>query len=151
MKAREIGELRTRTLTENRSELEAAATMLRTRLGANGTLFAFGNGGSATDAMDLVADLRAAPQGWPGRRCLDLTDDPAILTALANDIGPASLYARQLIAFDATATSRSRSRRAAARPTSSRRWPRRDGAASRPSPSWATTAAASRPSGWPIT
>jgi D-sedoheptulose 7-phosphate isomerase len=49
--------------------------------------------------MDLVADLRAAPQGWPGRRCLDLTDDPAILTALANDIGPGALYTRQLIAF----------------------------------------------------
>ena len=55
-------------------------------------MLAFGNGGSATDAMDLVADLRAAPQGWPARRCLDLTDDPAILTALANDIGPEALF-----------------------------------------------------------
>jgi D-sedoheptulose 7-phosphate isomerase len=99
MKAREIGTLRAQTLTANRDELEAAATMLRARLDAGGTVFAFGNGGSATDAMDLVADLRAAPQGWPGRRCLDLTGDPAILTALANDIGPGALYARQLIAF----------------------------------------------------
>jgi D-sedoheptulose 7-phosphate isomerase len=99
MKAHEIGALRAQTLTANREELEAAATMLRARLDAGGTVFAFGNGGSATDAMDLVADLRAAPQGWPGRRCLDLTDDPAILTALANDIGPGALYTRQLIAF----------------------------------------------------
>ena len=30
-----------------------------------GKLLALGNGGSATDAMDVVADFRAAPQGWP--------------------------------------------------------------------------------------
>jgi D-sedoheptulose 7-phosphate isomerase len=99
MKAHEIGALRTATLTGNRLQLEAAGAAMRERLDAGGTLFAFGNGGSATDSMDLVADLRAAPQGWPARRCLDLTDDPAILTALANDIGPAALYTRQLIAF----------------------------------------------------
>ena len=99
MKSAEIGELRAQTLTASRPQLEAAAAMLRERLGAGGTLFAFGNGGSATDAMDLVADFRAAPQGFAARRCLDLTDDPAILTALANDIGPGALYARQLIAF----------------------------------------------------
>ncbi len=99
MKAREVGVLRERTLRGARVELEAAAEMLRKRLGAGGTLFAFGNGGSATDSMDAVADFRDAPQGWAPRRCLDLTDDPAILTALANDIGPGVLYSRQLIAF----------------------------------------------------
>jgi D-sedoheptulose 7-phosphate isomerase len=49
--------------------------------------------------MDIVADFRDAPQGWAARRCLDLTDDPAILTALANDVGAAELYSRQLIAY----------------------------------------------------
>ena len=34
-----------------------------------GRLFAFGNGGSATDAMDVVADFRGSPAGVPpGRR-----------------------------------------------------------------------------------
>ena len=99
LKAHQVGELRERTLLDGREGLEAAATTLREHLGAGGTLLAFGNGGSATDAMDLVADFRAAPQGWKGRRCLDLTDDPAILTALANDIGPGVLYSRQLIAY----------------------------------------------------
>ena len=65
MKAAEIGALRAQTLSANGAELEAAAATLRERLDAGGTLLAFGNGGSATDAMDLVADLRAAPQGWP--------------------------------------------------------------------------------------
>jgi D-sedoheptulose 7-phosphate isomerase len=99
MKAREVGALRARTLRECRPALEEAAGVLRERLAAGGTLFACGNGGSATDAMDLVADFRDAPHGWAARRCLDLTDDPAILTALANDVGAAELYSRQLIAF----------------------------------------------------
>jgi D-sedoheptulose 7-phosphate isomerase len=49
--------------------------------------------------MDVVADFRAAPQGWPARTALDLTEDTAILTALANDIGPEVVFARQIIAF----------------------------------------------------
>jgi D-sedoheptulose 7-phosphate isomerase len=69
---------------------------------AGGTVLAFGNGGSATDAEDLVADLRAAPEGWPSRRALDLSGDAAILTALANDIGPEVLFQRQVIAYART-------------------------------------------------
>jgi D-sedoheptulose 7-phosphate isomerase len=99
LKAQEIGELRRETLEGARDELLAAAAALREAFEAGGTLFAFGNGGSATDAMDAVADFRAAPQGWPERRALDLTEDAAILTALANDIGPEVLFARQLIAY----------------------------------------------------
>jgi D-sedoheptulose 7-phosphate isomerase len=99
MKAEEVGALREQTLGEGRAELAAAAEVLRRSLEGGGTLLAFGNGGSATDAMDVVADFRAAPQGWPPRRAVDLTDDPAILTALANDIGPEVLFARQLIAY----------------------------------------------------
>jgi D-sedoheptulose 7-phosphate isomerase len=87
-KAAEIGALREQTLTENREVLSEAADALRGR-----RVLALGNGGSATDAMDLVADLRAA-----GRRALDLTDDPAILTALANDIGVEAIFSRQVIA-----------------------------------------------------
>ena len=43
--------------------------------------------------MDVVADFRAR-----GRRALDLTDDPAVLTAIANDIGVEAIFARQVIA-----------------------------------------------------
>ena len=99
MKAAETAELRERTLAGSRGELVAAATALRDALDAGGTLLVFGNGGSATDAMDAVADFRAAPQGWPSRRAIDLADDPAILTAIANDIGPAALFSRQVIAY----------------------------------------------------
>jgi D-sedoheptulose 7-phosphate isomerase len=87
--------LRARVLTESGDELAAAAQAIS----AGGTLLALGNGGSATDAMDVVADFRAPPQGWAPRRALDLTADPAILTAIANDVGVESIFARQVIAY----------------------------------------------------
>ncbi len=92
LKAREIGELRLRTIGDGVA-VAAAGVALRERLGDGGKLLAFGNGGSATDAMDIVADLESA-----GLRALDLTADASILTALANDIGPEVLFQRQLIA-----------------------------------------------------
>jgi D-sedoheptulose 7-phosphate isomerase len=85
-KAAEIGALREQTLAEN--ALDDAAEAVR---GAR--VLALGNGGSATDAMDVVADLRAR-----GVRALDLTDDPAVLTAIANDIGVEAIFSRQVIA-----------------------------------------------------
>jgi D-sedoheptulose 7-phosphate isomerase len=86
-KAAEIGALRERTLAEN--ALGRVADAIR---GAR--VLALGNGGSATDAMDLVSDLRAR-----GVRALDLTGDPSILTAIANDIGVDAIFARQVIAY----------------------------------------------------
>ena len=101
LKAEEIGELRARTLNGAREELTNAARALRDRFEQGGKLLALGNGGSATDSMDMVADFRRAPQGWPARPAIDLAADPAILTALANDIGPEVLFARQVIAYGA--------------------------------------------------
>jgi D-sedoheptulose 7-phosphate isomerase len=51
--------------------------------------------------MDAVADFRDPPQGWPARRAIDLTEDTAILTAVANDVGPAAIFQRQVIAYAA--------------------------------------------------
>jgi D-sedoheptulose 7-phosphate isomerase len=98
MKAEEVGALREQTLTEGRDVLAAAAASLHDRFEAGGRLLALGNGGSATDAMDAVADFRRPPAPWPPRRALDLTEDAAILTAIANDIGVEAIFARQVIA-----------------------------------------------------
>jgi D-sedoheptulose 7-phosphate isomerase len=97
-KSAQASDLRAQTLREGESELCAAATALRERLDAGGRVLALGNGGSATDAMDAVADLRAPPPPWRSRPALDLTEDPGILTAIANDIGVESIFARQVIA-----------------------------------------------------
>ncbi|MHB8658400.1 MAG: SIS domain-containing protein [Solirubrobacteraceae bacterium] len=102
IKARETAELRGQTLTDNAGVLAAAAAEVRTRLQRGGKLLALGNGGSATDAMDAVADFRSGAGGsaigWPA---IDLTEDPAILTAIANDIGTEAIFLRQVIAYGA--------------------------------------------------
>jgi D-sedoheptulose 7-phosphate isomerase len=104
-KAGETAALRAQTVHDGRAALEAAAAELRARLDGGGTLLALGNGGSATDAMDAVADLCTPPAmpgraaAWPARRALDLTADPAIITAIANDIGTEAIFARQVIAY----------------------------------------------------
>lgn len=91
-KVAETQELRHQTLTENERVLADAAAAIARAAASGGTVFTLGNGGSATDAMDAAADLRRAA-ACP---TIDLTADAAILTALANDIGPASIFARQL-------------------------------------------------------
>jgi D-sedoheptulose 7-phosphate isomerase len=91
MKAEEVGALREQTLGEGRDTLLAAAAAVRA---GGARVLALGNGGSATDAMDVVADLQAA-----GRPAIDLTGDPAILTAIANDVGVEAIFARQVIAY----------------------------------------------------
>ena len=77
----------------------SAAAELRAGLDAGGRLLALGNGGSATDAMDVVADFRFPHDPrWRPRRAIDLTEDAAILTAIANDIGTEAIFSRQVIA-----------------------------------------------------
>jgi len=101
MKAGETEALREQTVNDGATVLAAAATSLRQVFERGGTLLALGNGGSATDAMDIVADLALPlPRGaGEPRRALDLSADPAIVTAIANDIGPQAVFTRQVIAY----------------------------------------------------
>jgi len=100
LKAEEIGALREQTLTDNRAELTAAAAALGRSFEAGGRLLCFGNGGSATDAMDVAADFRGRLPDGTGepRRALDLTEDTSIITAIANDVGIEAIFQRQIIA-----------------------------------------------------
>ena len=99
LKADEIVALRAQSLTDGSDTLLAAARVLRERLDAGGRLIAIGNGGSATDAMDVVADFHMPMFGGPARRALDLTEDTGIITAVANDIGTEEIFQRQVIAY----------------------------------------------------
>jgi D-sedoheptulose 7-phosphate isomerase len=94
MKAEEVQRLRERTLRDGAEQLGAAGRSLHDCFARRGRLLALGNGGSATDAMDLAADFIAA-----GRPAIDLTADTAITTAIANDIGAEAIFARQVIAY----------------------------------------------------
>jgi D-sedoheptulose 7-phosphate isomerase len=74
----------------------AVAVVEKLRLG--GKLIVFGNGGSATDANDLVADCVAPPPGFEPVPAISLSAESPNITAIANDIGSEAIFARQLIA-----------------------------------------------------
>ncbi|MEA2210536.1 MAG: D-sedoheptulose 7-phosphate isomerase [Solirubrobacteraceae bacterium] len=99
MKSEEVGALRAQTLGENDAVLRRAGGALRECFARGGQLLALGNGGSATDAMDAVADFRATAGRWQARAAIDLTEDAGIITAIANDIGVEAIFLRQVIAY----------------------------------------------------
>jgi D-sedoheptulose 7-phosphate isomerase len=68
------------------------------RLASGGKIIAFGNGGSATDANDLVIDCVAPPPGFEAVPAVSLAAEPANITAIANDVGVEAIFMRQLIA-----------------------------------------------------
>jgi D-sedoheptulose 7-phosphate isomerase len=98
-KVQEIGELRGTVCARDGARMAGCAQQMAARFGAGGRLFAFGNGGSATDAQQ-VATLFLNPGG--GLRPLPafgLANDTSVVTALCNDIGVDVVFARQLAAF----------------------------------------------------
>ncbi|CAN5866951.1 SIS domain-containing protein [soil metagenome] len=95
-KAMASQELRSATLTALAGDLEAAATAMAERFAAGGRLFAFGNGGSSTDAAGVAALFSHPPSGRP-LPARSLVADHAVLTALANDVGYELVFSRQLI------------------------------------------------------
>jgi D-sedoheptulose 7-phosphate isomerase len=96
-KIAESTSLRTATLDRWSGELERAADAMTDRFRRGGRLFAFGNGGSATDAEGSVDLFRCPPSGRP-LPAMSLVDDRAVLTALANDVGFELVFSRQIIA-----------------------------------------------------
>jgi D-sedoheptulose 7-phosphate isomerase len=98
-KAREIIELRTRVLERDGQRLLACAGQLATRFAAGGRLLAFGNGGSCTDAQDLVSLFLCPAGSARPLPALSLTNDIAVVTALSNDVGFEVAFSRQVAAF----------------------------------------------------
>ena len=93
----ESAALRSATLTGSADQIAEIASAMAERFVAGGRLFAFGNGGSATDA-DGVAQLYTAPPYGVPLAARSLVEDHAVLTALSNDIGFDVVFSRQLIA-----------------------------------------------------
>ena len=98
-KVAEIGELRRAVAARDGARIAACAREAAARFGAGGRLFAFGNGGSATDAAQLAilflnpgGDTRPLP-------AFGLANDTSVVTALCNDVGVEVVFARQLAAF----------------------------------------------------
>lgn len=98
-KAEQIIALRQRVATEQAEALADAARVVARSFAGGGRLLACGNGGSSSDAQQVVqchldpqGDLRPLP-------ALCLTNDVAVVTALSNDVAFDVAFARQVRAF----------------------------------------------------
>jgi D-sedoheptulose 7-phosphate isomerase len=94
VKAAEIADLRRVVAGRDGARLADCAREAAARFAAGGRLFAFGNGGSATDAQQLATLFLT--EGLPA---FALGNDTSVVTALCNDIGVEVVFARQLAAF----------------------------------------------------
>ena len=97
-KATDDERLRAQVAAEQSERMTEAAVAIHQRLRSGGTLFAFGNGGSATDANDLVLDCIAPPAGLKPIPAISLAMEPANISAIGNDVGIELAFMRQLIA-----------------------------------------------------
>lgn len=99
-KAGDVTELRTALWDRHADALVRMARILAASFAGGGKVLTFGNGGSATDARDLAADL-TSPQAEDRRRlpAIDLTRDQGVLTAVANDVAFENVFVRQIIAY----------------------------------------------------
>jgi D-sedoheptulose 7-phosphate isomerase len=99
-KVAEIVELRRRVAERDAARLAACAEAMARSFAAGGRLLAFGNGGSSTDAQDVVTTfLFPGADAATPLPALALTADMAVVTALANDIGFEVVFARQIAAW----------------------------------------------------
>jgi D-sedoheptulose 7-phosphate isomerase len=99
-KCLEVIALRKATLERNGDTIVEAGAAMARAFAEGATLFAFGNGGSTTDAQDIVADLADPPfPGCAPLPAIALTNDIAVITAVGNDVGFENVFVRQVIAL----------------------------------------------------
>jgi D-sedoheptulose 7-phosphate isomerase len=98
MKARDAHNLREAVVADQTGAIARATTAIARELRAGGKLILFGNGGSATDATDWALDCVMPETGARPIRAVSLSLEPAILTAVANDVGTEVIFLRQLVA-----------------------------------------------------
>jgi D-sedoheptulose 7-phosphate isomerase len=81
--------------------LERSVQILVAAYRARSCIFVAGNGGSSATASHWVNDLHKLSQGAGRRgiRAMSLSDNVALLTALANDEGYQSVFQRQLVSL----------------------------------------------------
>jgi D-sedoheptulose 7-phosphate isomerase len=97
-KMQEVNSLRSAAAESQANAIAHIAVAVTERLERGGKLITFGNGGSATDANDIVSDCVDPPPGWGTVPAVSLSAEPANITAIANDIGTEAIFVRQLIA-----------------------------------------------------
>jgi D-sedoheptulose 7-phosphate isomerase len=94
---RESADAHLRLGAEGAGAIARAAEVVIEALSRGGKALLFGNGGSAADAQHIAAELvgRFEVDRRP-LRAIALTTDTSILTAVANDLGFETIFARQV-------------------------------------------------------
>ncbi len=97
---RESAEIKLAFVEKYLEDIVRFAGEVAKRLKRGGTVYLFGNGGSAADAQHIAAELIGRfSKDRPPLRAVALTTDTSVLTALGNDYGFEEIFARQVEAL----------------------------------------------------
>ena len=98
-KAQHSIEVKQQFFSANTAQIVTVARALAQVYEQGGKLFTMGNGGSSCDASHIAVEfLHPVTAGRPALCAVNLTADTAMMTAVANDVGFAHIFVRQLIA-----------------------------------------------------
>ena len=85
--------------SENAARIVEAAHLIARSYRAGGRLYTMGNGGSSCDAAHLAVEFQhPVTAGRPALPAVNLSQDMAMITAVANDVGFVHVYTRQVLA-----------------------------------------------------
>ena len=99
-KARESVEVKSKFFAENKETILAASLLLAKAFHRGRKLLVCGNGGSATDAQHVAVEfMHPITVGRKALPAVCLTNDMAMVTAVANDVGFDDVFTRQIIAL----------------------------------------------------
>jgi len=99
-KARESVEVKSKFFAENKETIIAASLDLAKAFYQGRKLLVCGNGGSATDAQHVAVEfMHPITVGRKALPAVCLTNDMAMVTAVANDVGFDDVFTRQIIAL----------------------------------------------------
>jgi D-sedoheptulose 7-phosphate isomerase len=97
-KARESAEVKTQFFSENKDIILAASLAVARSFSRGRKLLVCGNGGSATDAQHIAVEfMHPITVGRKALPAICLTNDIAMVTAVANDVGFDDVFTRQII------------------------------------------------------
>jgi len=99
-KARESVAVKTQFFEANKDTVLAVSLAIARSYFQGGKILVCGNGGSATDAQHVAVEfMHPITVGRKALPAICLSNDMAMVTAVANDVGFADIYARQIIAL----------------------------------------------------
>jgi D-sedoheptulose 7-phosphate isomerase len=99
-KARESVEVKSRFFADNQDTILQASLALAKAFHHGRKLLVCGNGGSATDAQHIAVEfMHPVTVGRKALPAICLANDMAMVTAVANDVGFADVFTRQIIAL----------------------------------------------------